>query len=458
VTARSLVPGSATAPAIGSRRLPFGFAPRFFLLLAAGLILAVPAWIDSRAIVALMAWNLLVFAMWIVDLRRIPSGTSLGITRAWTTPPALGVFSQVGVEVHNRSALPLHVDVIDDVPQALRRELPNVTVDVEAGETGRRDYDISPARRGDAKVGSLSLRVRSPWAIAERWLSAAAEQTVRVFPDMAEARRQSMFLLRSRQVALEKRRARVVGLGRDFESLRDYQPGDEIRDICWTVTARRAKPVTRVYQPERSQAVWILVDGGRLLRARVGDRTKLDGMVNAALGLAEVALAAGDRIGLLTYGRRTHARLAPARSGVHLRAIIDALATVPAERAEADHAGAAAAVLSAQKRRALIVWLTEVAETAGVPDVIESAARLSPHHMVLFGVMRQPEMSAVARAVPATEDEMYRMLAVQEMLERRDVLLKGLRQRGALVIEMDPGAPTAQLIDQYLSVKERNLI
>jgi uncharacterized protein (DUF58 family) len=458
MSVRSLVPGPATAAAVGSRRLAFAFAPRFFLLLAAGLILAVPAWVDSRAIVALAAWNLAVVAIWIVDLRRIPAGPSLAVTRAWTTPLALGVPSRVGVEVHNHSGLPLRVDLIDDVPEALRRDLPNLAVEVEAGASLRREYDIAPAQRGDAKIGPLSLRVRSPWAIAERWLSAATEQTVRVFPDMPEARRQSMFLLRSRQVALEKRRARVVGLGRDFESLRDYQPGDEIRNICWTVTARRAKLVTRVYQPERSQAVWILVDGGRLLRARIGDRTKLDAMVNAALGLAEVALAAGDRAGLLTYGRRIHARLAPGRGGPHLRAIVDALATVPAERAEADHAGAAAAVLAMQKQRALIVWLTEVAETAGVPDVVDSAGRLSPQHVVLFGVARPIEMMAIAEAAPATEEEMYRMLAVQEMVERREVLLEGLRQRGALVLEMDPGEATAQLIDQYLGVKERNLI
>jgi uncharacterized protein (DUF58 family) len=455
---RPLVPASAMAPAAAARHLPFAFAPRFFLLLGAGIILAIPAWIDPRAAAALVAWNLLVIAAWAVDLRRIPSGPTLGVTRIWTSPLALGVRGRVGIEIRNYSLLPLRVDVIDDVPPTLQRRLTQVGMDVAGEGTGRVEYDILPAARGDVTLGGVSLRVRSPWAIAERWLSAAAEQTVRVFPDLAEARRQSMFLLRSRQVTLEKRRARIVGLGRDFESLRDYQPGDEPRDICWTVTARRAKPVTRVYQPERSQAVWILVDGGRLMRARVGDRTKLDGMVNAALGLSEVALAAGDRVGLLTYGRRTHARLAPARGGPHLRAIVDALATVPAERAEADHAGAAAALMASQKQRALIVWLTDVAETAGVPDVIESAAGLSRQHVVLFGVVRQSELAAAGQAVPATEDAMYRMLAVQEMLERRDVLLRGLRQRGVLVVELEPDAPTALLVDQYLSVKQRNLI
>ena len=329
---------------------------------------------------------------------------------------------------------------------------------MEPSGTASINYDVLPAERGDADAGALSLRVRSRWAIAERWLTADAAQTVRVFPDLAEARRQSLFLLRSRQVSMEKRRARVTGLGRDFESLRDYQPGDEPRDICWTVTARRGRPVTRVYQPERSQAVWIMVDGGRLLRARAGDRTKLDGMVDAALGLSEVALASGDRVGIVTYGRRIHARLPPGRGSQHLRAIVDALATVPAERAEADHAAAVASVMASQKRRALIVWLTDVTETADVPDVIESAARLAPRHVVLFGVMRQPEMAAVAQDVPANEDGMYRMLAVHEMLERREVLLKALRQRGVLVVELAEGAAAAPLIAQYLEVKQRNLI
>lgn len=455
---RPLAPGPVSAPAASSRRLPYSFAPRFFLLLAAGLILVVPAWIDSRAAIVLATWNLLVVAVWFVDVRRIPAGPELRVTRAWTAPLALGVASQARIEVTNGAALRLQVDVMDDVPVVFSREIPKGRLDIERGETARVDYDVAPAVRGDVAIGRVSLRVRSSWSIAERWLSAATEQTVRVFPDMADARRQSMFLLRSRQVALEKRRARVIGLGRDFASLRDYQPGDEPRDICWTVAARRGKPVTKVYQPERSQAVWILVDGGRLLRARTCDRTKLDAMVNAALGLSEVALSAGDRVGLLTYGRTTHARLAPGRGGRHLRAIVDALATVPAERAEADHAAAAASLLAAQRQRALIVWLTDVAETAGIPDVIEQAAHLSAQHVVLFGVVKPTELLEIDRASPADEDGMYRMLAVHEMLERREVLLKGLRQRGVLVVEMEPGAPTALLIDQYLTVKERNLI
>ncbi|HVH56555.1 MAG TPA: DUF58 domain-containing protein [Vicinamibacterales bacterium] len=455
---RPLMPETASSPAVATRRFPYGFGPRFFVLLGAGLILTIPVWIDPRVIVALVAWNAVVLTVWVFDVRQIPMNDRIHISRRWTAPLALGARSRVALEVDNRAAIALRVDAIDDVPASFSGELPQAGVEVGPRERAQVEYEIAPRERGDVRLGSISLRVRSSWAIGERWLTAAAAQTVRVFPDLDEARRQSMFLLRSRQVALEKRRARVIGLGRDFESLRDYQPGDERRDICWTVTARRARPVTKIYQPERSQAVWILVDGGRLLRARIGERTKLDGMVNAALGLAEVALAAGDRVGLLTYGRRTHTRLAPGRGGQHLRLIVDALATVPAERAEADHAAAAAALMAIQKQRALIVWLTDVAETAGVPDVIESAARLSPQHLLLFGVLEPSELIEAAGAAPAREEDMYRMLAAQEMLDRREVLLKTLRQRGVHVLEMDPSGPTALLIDRYLSVKERNLV
>lgn len=433
------------------------------MLLGAGVVLAVPSWIDRRAIAAMFAWNLLLLVVWVLDLRRIRPGV-LEITRSWKGPLAIGVESAVTLSVSNSGSSSLSVALIDDVPSDLRRTLPAVRLELAPAAAGGdaasapSEYAITPSCRGDIEVGPVSLRCQTSWGLAERWLSAPLEQTVRVYPDLYESRRQAMFLIRSRQVALEKRRARVSGLGRDFESLREYRAGDDVRDICWTATARRAKPVTKVYQPERSQAVWIIVDGGRLLRARIETRMKLDATVDAALALAEVALAAGDRVALITYGRSIHQRLAPDRGHHHLRAILDALATLQPERAEADHAAAVAAVLAAQKQRALIVWLTDLSETSAVPDIIESAARLSPQHVVLFALMRQPEITALGNAQPSSEEEMYRVLAAQETLERRDVLLRGLRQRGVLLVDIAPDAPAAALIDQYLRVKDRNLV
>ena len=216
--------------------------------------------------------------------------------------------------------------------------------------------------------------------------------------------------------------------------------------------------MTKVYQPERSQAVWLLVDAGRLLRARIGAETMLDRTVTAALTLAQVALASGDRVGLLAYGRRLQQRVAPARGSTHLRSLVEALAVVRSDGAEADHAAAAAAVMAAQKRRALVVWLTDVADTAGVPDVIEQALRMAPAHVVMFGVMRQPEVASLSAALPGSPAEMFRVMAAQETLDRRESLLHGLRQHAALVLEVSPAELSSGLVDRYLEVKERGLL
>jgi len=458
---RPLAPASVVAHATTSGWWPYAFGRRFFVLLALGILFVIPAWTDPRAIFLLGVWNAGLLGLWIVDVRRIPHGPSIQISRVCRAPLALGVDAGVELEVRNSGSVAAHLTLVDDLPDSLSRDLRPHRLLVPAGAAAAITYTLRPSRRGDAAIGRTFLCARTEWQLAERWMSAATGQTVRVYPDLFESRRQAMFLIRSRQVATEKRRARVSGLGRDFESLREYQAGDDVRDICWTATARRAKPVTKVYQPEQSQAVWILVDGGRLLRARVEDRIKLDAIVDAALALAEVAIAAGDRVGVITYGRRIHQRIPPGRGHQHLRTILEALASVQADKAEADHAAAAGAVAVAQKQRALVVWLTDLSETAAIPDVIESAARLSPRHVVVFAVTQQPELLAADAATPATEDDMYRTLAAQETLERREVLLGTLRHRGVLVLDLQTSRSqqlSAALIDQYLTVKDRNLI
>src|SRR5258707_3232546 len=158
---------------------------------------------------------------------------------------------------------------------------------------------------------------------------------MKVVPAFEEARRHNIYLVRARQIEVEKRLVRQRGIGREFESLREYQPGDEFRSICWTATARRGKHVTRLFQVERSQAGWLVMDAGRLLRARVGELSKLDLAVNAALSLAQIALYSGDRTGLIVYGRTIQQRVGLGRGLSHMRSIIECLASVREEASEA---------------------------------------------------------------------------------------------------------------------------
>ena len=454
----TLIPPAVTAKAQKRRRIAIAFGPRFFLLIVIGLVWLAAAFHDPRFYYALAAWDLLAVIAWCVDLVSLPSPGQISITRSWTDAAALSVARTITLLVENSARLTIHARLVDNVPASLRSEAPELEVKCGGRNEASVSYQIVPRQRGDIELGATYVRYQGPMRIAERWAVAHTEQKISVYPNLEEARQHSVFLIRSRQIELEKRHTRVRGAGREFESLREYRDGDELRDVCWTASARRGKLVTRVYQVERSQTIWLVIDAGRLMRARIAGLSKLDLAVNAALCLSEVALGSGDRVGLLAYGRGIQKRMLPHRGSAHLRQLIQQLAYVRSEGLEGDHLQAVSSLLSTQKRRSFVVWLTDFPETAMTPEVIDAASEAALRHLVLFMVIGQPDLATLASSEPDSVLNMYRTTAAQETLYRREVLLARLRQRGALAVEVNSSAASVTLVNSYLNVKERNLI
>ena len=460
-----LLPPEVAARAHALGRVPFGFGPRFFVMLLLGLIWIVPAWWFPRLVFAMLLWDLLAVVVFVVDLLRLPRPSEMEARRTWEHAPCLATPCAVALSIKNFGNVAVRCQLVDETPASLRTAPPSRDVVVPARDSAQTSYKVLPRERGDVRLGRLFLQYRSALGFAERWASANISQTVRVLPDLAQARQHALFLIRSRQVEMEKRRRRRQrGQGREFESLRDYRVGDDIRDLCWTATARRHQLTTRLFEIERSQAVWIVLDAGRLLRAQIQEGTgevrlsKLDYAVNAALSVAQVASQCGDRVGLLAYGRNIQQNVAAGRGALHLRTIVDSLAQVHGEAAEANHSRAAHVLLTEQSRRSLVIWITDFAETPATPEVIEYAMKMTQRHLVVFAAMNQPDLALLAQTTPQTPEEMFRHAAALEITQRRDLLLRGLRQRGVFAFELVPGLLASTLVNQYLDIKERNLL
>lgn len=460
----SLIPSVVQARAQPRGRLPFAFGTRFYVALLVGLVWIVPAWWSPRLIAGLFLWDGLVFLAWLIDLLRLPVPSSLEVRRVWNKPVLLACSNSVSIELHNSSRVPVYASLMDETPLTLRDAPPTLPVSVAAGASAKTEYSILPRERGDISLGWLFLRYQSSLRLAERWAVAKVSQTIRVHPDLARAGQHALYLIRSRQIEMGRRNQRQRGMGREFESLRDYREGDDPRDISWAATARRRQLTTRVFHVERSQAVWIVMDAGRLLRAQVHDPardfrgTKLDYAVDAALSLAQVASQFGDKVGLLAYGRSIQQSVGLGHGAPHIRALLDALAQVRGEPTEANHARAARALLRVQSRRCLIIWLTDFAETATTPEVIEYAMQMTQRHLVVFAAMSQPDLLTLAKAIPQTEEEMFQHAAALEVMERRELLLRRLRERGVLAVDLAPGALASSLVNQYVEIKDRALL
>jgi uncharacterized protein (DUF58 family) len=420
----------------------------------------------------MLAWDALVLIAATLDGLRLPPAGQLVAGRSWSSAPALDSTTEIELTVENQGKVIVECRLVDDLPPALVAEPATHRLTAFPRVPAALRYHVEPRERGDWEAGKLYVRYRSPLGLAERWAMANLAQTIRVYPVLRASDEQQLFLARSRQLELKLRRSQQRGLGRDFESLREYREGDDLRDICWTATARRGSPITRQYQTERSQPVWIVLDCGRLMRSRVAmapelvgsggkvsaAHSKLDHACSTAVALAQLALYSGDRVGLLAYGQGIQQRLLPGRGAGHLRQLIESLALVRAESAEADHLRATAVLNRLQPRRSLILWVTDLAESAMRPEVIDGAAQLLRRHVLLFVAMAQPEVELIARTRPKNLEQMFLATAAQEMAGRRELLLARLHEQGALTLDLNPEALTSSVLNQYLRVKERAMV
>ncbi len=464
----SLHPETVRAQCKVRRRwFPFGFTPRAIWLLAAGLVLALPGFWSAHLGYGMLAWDALVLAAAFFDWLRLPAAEHIIVERSWSNAPSLSSATQIEIAVEQNGGTILDCRIVDDLPEALVGVPATHSLRAWPRVRALLRYSIAPRERGDVTTGAVYIRYRSLLGLVDKWAMAPLEQTVRVYPALRQGEDQEIFLARGRQIDLQLRQVRERGLGRDFESLREYLEGDDLRDICWTATARRGQLITRRYQMERSQAVWIVLDAGRLLQGKILRNTdaderrgfsKLDYACSTAVALAQLALYSGDRVGLLVYGQHVQQRVLPGRGPAHLRTLVEALSQARTERSEADHLRATATLNRWQPRRALILWITDLAETAMRPEVIDGAMQLVKRHVLLFVAMAQPDVEAIAMARPKNVEQMFRAAAAQELAMRRELLLARLREQGALTLDLDPDRLTSAVLNQYLRVKERAMV
>jgi uncharacterized protein (DUF58 family) len=482
---QTLIPQPVTTtaryPGRAGRVLGFGLSARALLLLIAGVLWAIPAFFHPHRIWMMLVWDGLIALLIVLDGMKLPASSAITVTRRFLHSPALGERTEVEYEVVQESNAITTVLITDDSHPALIAIPRPLMVVAYPRDAVRAVLECYPGRRGDFRLGKIYLRYRGALRLVERWAVCDAEQDVRVFPASEQSGDKAAFyLMRARQIELQKRRLRQRGMGREFESLRDYQSGDELRNISWTATARRAKLITRQFTTERSQQVWIVLDAGRLSRTAFESRrdrpaargqseqetaeklmlnvTQLDQATTAAVMLAQVIGGSGDKFALLSYGRRVQQQLLPGNGPVHLRMMINLLSQVRSEAAEANHLQAASRLKNLQRRRGLVIWITEIAESAGRPEVVSAVAELVRRHLVVLVLLEHPELDALAAREPKNAEEMFASTAAQEMLERRRETIAKLRQQGVLVVETTPAEVGASAISKYLEVKAQGLL
>ena len=437
----------------------FVFSKLFYALLAIGLIPISLSWNRPGLRWLALAYDLIVFAVAILDAWNSKLPTRMRIERHFGGRFAVGAETEVRIDAANHTPRDLSLVVKDEYPAQMKlagaRE---ARLSVDAQTSVSLSYWLTPPKRGRFQFGSIAVRFLSNWRLVWKQTRVGEPITVKVYPNMRRAREAELRALGARSFVAARRKSQWRGEGRDFESLRDYVRGDEMRHISWTATARRGKLVTRQYQMERDQTILIALDAGRLMTARIENETKLDSAVHAALALMSAAARAGDNAGLLIFGRKIKAFLPPKRGAEHLDAALEALYAIEPEMIEPSYSRAFEFISANSRRRALVVVITDLVDEEGSRELISSLKLLRPRHLPLVVTIADRDLKAVVREPPENVHEMFTQSVAEEIIHLREAALRLVESQGGLALDVTAAVLAPKLLETYLRVKERGLL
>ncbi|MEM8932638.1 MAG: DUF58 domain-containing protein [Acidobacteriota bacterium] len=446
-----------------------------------GLVRLVLAWTALSAVAvawpaARGAWRIggglvilaVLFALW--ELRRRPK---LVVQRQALPNWPLGEWTEVHLDLSidpaaRRRARPIGVDLFDHYPVSAELEgLPQTveiarTPSVESAtpgttsETLRVTYRLRPRRRGEVRFAEVEVWHRSTFDLLRRRHAFGSSEIVRVLPNFRPILLQGLAGLEenmARQgVHLQRRR----GEGLEFQELRDFRPGDTLRQVDWKATARRGQLISRQYQDERNQQVVLMLDCGRRLHAREGDLTHFDHVLDASLLLSWVAARQGDAVGFQAFaGDRRW--LPPTRGAFAVERVVDALYDLQTSLESPDYQAAAARLLERQRRRALVLLITNLRDE-DEDDLLPMLHLLRRRHLVLVASLRERALGAMRDQPVRGFDAALAGAAAPHYVAARRRTHDAVRAGWAFVLAVEPQVLPWSLVARYLDIKRAGLL
>ena len=444
---------------IGRIRLLARFVPERRLAAAvavAALLWLLPAPLGGWAGLALLLGLVLATA---VEALRLPNASTLQLTREAPTHVGLGDDEQMTYRVENRGGVGLTVTLQDRLPACVQGGIGRALYRVPAHETLVIPTPLRGVTRAEAELGPIGARVTTGWGLLAWRTSVQPTDRIRVTPSVAGVRRFRLLAMQNRLDTAGVRNLRRRGEGQGFAGLREYVLGDDPRHIDWKASAKRSKLISREFTIERSQTVLTLIDAGRGMTQLAGEFSRFEHALSSALVLTDIAVNAGDRVGTLVFDDAIRAFVPARQSRGALHAVRDAFVPVTASSREPDYAAAFRYLATHQRKRALIVFYTDVLGVRASRSLLAHVTRSAQRHLCLVVALRNDELFALAEpGATATRGSLFDNASAEELLASREEALERMRRAGAVVLDVSPTTMTAGVINRYLELKGRGAI
>ncbi|AZF07103.1 DUF58 domain-containing protein [Pseudomonas sp. R5-89-07] len=427
------------------------------VLLALDILLGTSAALQFTVPKALhaIAWGLLLALLLLamLDAIRLRRRPSPHVQRTLPGSLALGRWGEVRLSLEHDYPQPVTVQVFDHVPDGLVVDNLPQHITLRPGERAELGYGVRPVRRGHFSFSRCEVQVPSPLGLwsARRWIE--ARDATRVYPDFARLSGAQLQGVDNWLNQLGIRQHQRRGPGLEFHQLREFRDGDSLRQIDWKATARQRTPIAREYEDERDQQIVFLLDCGRRMRSQDDELSHFDHALNACLLMSYVALRQGDAVGLCTFASDQPRYLAPAKGSSQLNVLLNAVYDLESTRKTADYEAAASQLLARQKRRAMVIVLTNLRDEDD-EALMTAIKRIGRHHRVLVASLREEVLDQLRQAPVQTLPEALAYSGAIDYLNRRNQLHDHLGAHGLSVVDSLPSTLGAALVTRYLRWKK----
>lgn len=426
---------------------------KFVLLVLAGVIPASLSLIPGVGIYAVLVYNLLLAVLLAVDFYISPKPGEFRFSRKMEKIMSLSVWNRIDIFIENPVGNTFRIKLRDSVPESFITDKEVMDFKIGPREVKNICYSVKPAKRGEYVFPDLYVRITGVLGLCVFSGTVEISDSVKVYPNLRDLRNNHLLIAQRNRLLAGLKKIRSLGVGTEFESVREYIPGDDFRYINWNVTARTGQIYTNHYEPERNQYVYILLDTSRVMNEEISETTKLDYAVNAAFIVAETVIDCGDNIGLMAFDSEIRRFVSAGKGAGHFLRLADSMYNVQTTENYADYRKVFSALQKEQNRQSLVLLFTDPFNFEHAMDIVKSWRTCAPGHKVMVLCIKNPLLHYEAEKKITVNEDIFTKSAALKLIDDRMRTFSVLERSGIHVIESAPDRFTVNAVNSYIAMK-----
>lgn len=369
-----------------------------------------------------------------------------------------GDINDVEIEITNKTNKLIHITIYDEFPHQFQRRDISFTTTIEAKDQKKLTYSLVPRQRGVFAFGNVNVFIKSPLGLVSKREILNCSQDIKVYPSFLQLKKFEFYAIHNHLQEFGIKKIQKIGHNLEFEQIKEYVEGDDFRTLNWQATARRASLMVNVYQDEKSQNIYNVIDKGRVMKMPFEQMTLLDYAINASLVMSNIAISKQDKAGIMTFDTNIGNFLPATRQSKQMERILDLLYNQTTEFGESDYGALYAQIRKNLNQRSLIILYTNFENQKSMERQLTYLRQIAKQHVLVCVFFENTEIAEITNKKVKNTEQLYQKVIAEKFIFEKRVIVKKLNQLGIYTVLTPPNELTVNVINKYLQLKDRRII